>query len=77
LQEAAEVLLRLTEAELLNRYEIQGYNVSGLAAVYQVVEHFGLHYGQIIYITKMLQGEDLEFYQELAQTGRTRGATKV
>jgi hypothetical protein len=77
LQEAAEVLLRLTEAELLNRYEIQGYNVSGLAAVYQVVEHFGLHYGQIIYITKMLQGEDLEFYHELAQTGRTRGATKV
>jgi hypothetical protein len=44
--------------------------VSGLAAVYQVVEHFGLHYGQIVYITKSLRGEDLGFYRELTETGR-------
>lgn len=71
LQEASTTLARLTEADLLATYDIQGYRVSGLAAVYQVVEHFGLHHGQIIYITKMLRGEDLGFYRELNATGRS------
>ena len=68
--EGARVLDRLTEADLLAPYEIQGYDVHGLDAVYQVVEHFGLHYGQIAYITKMITGEDLGFYKELNRTGR-------
>ena len=67
---AAAVLSRLTEEELLTPYEIQGYHVTGLDAVYQVVSHFGLHYGQIVYITKALQGKDLGFYRELDKTGR-------
>ncbi len=71
MQQASEVLARLTEADLLVPMEIQGYSVNGLKAVYQVVEHFGLHYGQILYITKMLRGEDLGFYSELNKTGRT------
>jgi hypothetical protein len=50
--------------------EIQGYHVSGLEAVYQVVEHFGLHYGQIAYISKSLSDRDLGFYRELTKTGR-------
>ena len=70
IQQASAVLSRLTETDLLARYEIQGRNLTGLAAVYQVVEHFGLHYGQILYVTKMLRGEDLGFYRELNQTGR-------
>jgi len=70
MERAAEVLARLTEAELVARYEIQGYHVSGLDAVYQVVEHFGLHYGQITYISKTLQGVDLGFYRDLNRTGR-------
>jgi hypothetical protein len=68
--EAAEVLDRLTEADLVAPYEIQGYHVTGLEAVYQVVEHFGLHYGQIAYIVKSLHGRDLGFYRELNKTGR-------
>ena len=70
MDEAAAVLARLTPSDLTARYEIQGYHVSGLDAVYQVVEHFGLHYGQIVYITKMLQARDLGFYKELNATGR-------
>ena len=68
--EAAEVLARLTEEDLLAPMEILGYRVTGLEAVYQVVEHFGLHYGQIVYIAKALEGKDLGFYKELDQTGR-------
>ena len=67
---ASDVLARLTEADLRATLHIQGYTVSGLYAVYHVVEHFGMHYGQILYITKLLRGEDLGFYRELDQTGR-------
>jgi hypothetical protein len=70
IHEAAAVLDRLSEADLTAPYEIQGYNVHGLDAVYQVVEHFGLHYGQIAYITKMITDKDLGFYGELNKTGR-------
>jgi hypothetical protein len=67
---AAQVLDRLTVEELLAPYEIQGYHVHGLDAVYQVVEHFGLHYGQIVYITKSLTDRDLGFYKNLSKSGR-------
>ena len=70
MQQASDVLARLAEADLVAAYEIQGYHVTGLDAVYQVVEHFGLHYGQIVYITKALEGKDLGFYSELNRTGR-------
>jgi uncharacterized damage-inducible protein DinB len=75
LDEAAKVLARLTHEELLTIWQIQGYTVTGLAAVYQVVEHFGLHYGQIVYITKMQEGRDLGFYKELSQSGRASGGS--
>jgi uncharacterized damage-inducible protein DinB len=68
--QAAQVLEKLTAAELAAPYEIQGYHVTGLDAVYQVVEHFGMHYGQILYIAKALSGTDLGFYSELSETGR-------
>ena len=70
MEQAEHVLARLTVEELLAPYEIQGYHVRGLDAIYQVVEHFGLHYGQIIYIAKNLTGRDLGFYKELSKTGR-------
>jgi len=47
--------------------------VTGLDAVYQVVEHFGLHYGQIIVLTKILAAQDMGFYKELSQSGRASG----
>jgi uncharacterized damage-inducible protein DinB len=70
LEEVRTVLTRLTTADLVASYEIQGYNPTGLEVVYHVVEHFALHYGQIIYITKMLTAQDLGFYSYLNKTGR-------
>jgi len=70
LKEASDVLASLNESDLLTIFEIQGYTVTGLEAVYQVVEHFGIHYGQIAYITKLLRAQDLGFYRELDKTGR-------
>jgi hypothetical protein len=73
LDAGAAILDRLTVEDLLAPYEIQGYHVHGLDAVYQVVEHFGLHYGQIVYITKSITNRDLGFHKELSKTGRIEG----
>ena len=66
LAEVDKVLSGLTVADLLRRHTIQGYEVSGMEAVYHVVEHFGMHYGQILYITKLVTGGDLGFYRHLS-----------
>jgi hypothetical protein len=70
MRQASNVLSRLTEDDLRTTLHVQGYTVSGLHVVYQVVEHFGMHYGQILYIAKSIRGEDLGFYRELDKTGR-------
>jgi hypothetical protein len=70
MQEASEVLARITEADLQTSFQIQGYKVTGLRAIYQVVEHFAMHYGQLVFITKLVQEKDLGFYRELDKTGR-------
>jgi hypothetical protein len=70
MQQAAEVLSQLTADDLIAEHEIQGYKVNGLQAVFQVVDHFGMHYGQILYIVKSLRGIDLGLYRELDKTGR-------
>jgi uncharacterized damage-inducible protein DinB len=70
MNEASDVLASLDASDLSATFEIQGYTVTGLQAVYHVVEHFGMHYGQILYIAKLLRAEDLGFYRELDKTGR-------
>lgn len=66
LARADQVLEGTSSDELLRKRRIQQYEVTGLAAVYHVVEHFAMHYGQVLYIAKMLQGQDLGFYAHLA-----------
>jgi uncharacterized damage-inducible protein DinB len=70
LNEASQVLASLEESDLSATLDIQGYTVTGMQAIYHVVEHFGMHYGQILYIAKLLRAEDLGFYRELDKTGR-------
>ena len=60
--QAVDVLAGLDENELLTRRQIQGYDVTVLEAIYHVVEHFGMHTGQIILLTKARVGEDLRLW---------------
>lgn len=62
LAEADASLARLDPAVLLERRNIQGHDVTVLAAVFHAVEHFSMHTGQIILLTKLLTGRDLAFY---------------
>src|SRR5438105_962538 len=60
--EVDEVLMKFNSARLLDLYTIQDSNVSALEAIFHVVEHFSMHVGQIIYITKQITAHDLHFY---------------
>jgi uncharacterized damage-inducible protein DinB len=62
LAEADAALARLDAPALLERRRIQGHDVTVLAAVFHAVEHFSMHTGQIILLTKLLTGHDLAFY---------------
>jgi uncharacterized damage-inducible protein DinB len=48
IQEVIDVLNHVTESELLRVHTIQAYEILGLDANYHVVEHFAMHYGQIL-----------------------------
>jgi uncharacterized damage-inducible protein DinB len=50
--EADRVLSEVNPEELLEKRKIRGNEVTMLYAIYHVVEHFSMHTGQIIFITK-------------------------
>jgi uncharacterized damage-inducible protein DinB len=60
--DAIAIIEELDADALLRRRVIQGYTVSGLTAVFHVVEHFSGHTGQIVHITKLLKDVDLSLY---------------
>jgi uncharacterized damage-inducible protein DinB len=60
-RDARRVLAHLSDDSLAGKHTIQGLHVTGLDAVFHVVEHFGYHTGQIIYITKLKRAQDLRF----------------
>lgn len=62
LAEVATVLRELDPSTLLEKRTIQGNEVDVLEAVFHVTEHFSMHTGQIITLTKMLTHKDLRFY---------------
>lgn len=62
---AVAALTGVTAERLAQRIVVQHYDVTVMEAIYHVVEHFSMHTGQIIYITKLLTGSDLGFYRHL------------
>lgn len=60
LEKADRVLAEVDPAELLNRKEIQGCDVTVMEAILRIVQHFALHTGQIMLLTKQLTGKDLK-----------------
>jgi uncharacterized damage-inducible protein DinB len=62
-QQADEVIGAVGAGALLSRRQIQGYDVTVLEAIYHVVEHFGMHTGQIILLSKARIGQDLKLWE--------------
>jgi uncharacterized damage-inducible protein DinB len=72
--EAVGVIRTVPVARLAERITNQGYEVTVLESIAHVVEHFSMHTGQIILLTKLLTGQDLAYYQHLKGSGRAAGA---
>jgi uncharacterized damage-inducible protein DinB len=64
-EQAVGVIGGVPRERLAERLLLQQYDVSVFEAIYHVVEHFSMHTGQILFVTKMLTGADLEFYAHL------------
>ncbi|MCA1577277.1 MAG: DUF1572 domain-containing protein [Acidobacteria bacterium] len=62
LADVGRVLKGLDTATLLERRTIQGSDVDVLEAIFHVTEHFSMHAGQILLLTKLLTREGLRFY---------------
>jgi hypothetical protein len=58
---ADKTLATLSESRLLDTTTVQGRERRVFEIIAIVVEHFALHTGQIIYITKLKTGKDLKF----------------
>ena len=61
LREVDATLAAVDSDKLLERRTIQGLEVTALEAILHVVEHFSMHTGQIILLTKMLTKKELNF----------------
>lgn len=64
LRDADAVFAGLKVTSLDEDRSIQGRQTTVLHAIYHVVEHFSMHTGQIIYLTKQRTGHDLGFYRD-------------
>ena len=62
-REVEQVLANLDSNVVLERRTIQGKDVEVLEAIFHVTEHFSMHTGQIILLTKMLAQRDMKFYE--------------
>ena len=73
LDEVDRVLADLDPTDLSQRCHIQGLDVTAFEAIYHVVEHFSTHVGQIVYVTKLRTGRNLQFYEMNADGSVRRG----
>lgn len=62
LADVESVLRNVPPSMLLRKRTIQGSEVDVLRAIFHVTEHFSMHTGQIIMLTKILTASDLRFY---------------
>lgn len=60
LAKADQVLAEVEPASLLERKEIQGCDVTVMEAILRIVQHFALHTGQIMLLTKQSTGDSLK-----------------
>jgi uncharacterized damage-inducible protein DinB len=70
--DADQILRGLDREALSSRRLIQDYDVTVLEAIYHVVEHFAMHTGQIILLTKARTGEDLKLWRPVRETASGR-----
>jgi uncharacterized damage-inducible protein DinB len=78
LLKADSVLAGLSAKDLERSIVIQGRETTVVGAIYHVVEHFAMHTGQIVFLTKIYAPGKIQFYEDaggLARPTWHRGTT--
>ena len=70
--EVDATLAKFDMDRLVEKKTIQGLEVTALGAILHVVEHFSMHTGQVILLTKILTSSDLRFYEFEGDAPRLR-----
>ena len=70
LDDVDAILADLSAEELITLRTIQGRELTVLAAIYHVVEHFSLHLGQIILMVKIHSPGAVKFYEDAGGLAR-------
>jgi uncharacterized damage-inducible protein DinB len=70
LRKADSVLADLTAKDLERSIVIQGRETTVLGAIYHVVEHFAMHTGQIVLLTKIHAPGKIRFYEDAGGLAR-------
>ncbi len=69
-KDAIKVIEDLDISQLLKKYDIQGFNLTGIAVLVHVVEHTSYHVGQITYFTKIQKNISTDYYKGIDLTQR-------
>lgn len=70
LLKADSVLADLSEKNLERSIMIQGRETTVVGAIYHVVEHFAMHTGQIVLLTKIYAPDKIHFYEDAGGLAR-------
>ena len=70
LRKADSVLAGLTAKDLDRSIVIQGRETTVIGAIYHVVEHFAMHTGQIVLLTKIHAPGKIRFYEDAGGLAR-------
>jgi uncharacterized damage-inducible protein DinB len=70
LRKADSVLAGLTAKDLERSIVIQGRETTVVGAIYHVVEHFAMHTGQIVFLTKIYAPDKIHFYEDAGGLAR-------
>lgn len=70
LLKADSVLAGLSEKNLERSIMIQGRETTVVGAIYHVVEHFAMHTGQIVLLTKIYAPDKIHFYEDAGGLAR-------
>ena len=62
---AIQIIKSLTAVQLEKKYQVQGFEMTGVDIIVHVVEHYSYHTGQMAFWLKLNLDTDLGFYKDM------------
>ncbi|NRB62421.1 MAG: DUF1572 family protein [Saprospiraceae bacterium] len=72
-QQVNPILTKISAANLIQIYNVQVFQESGMSMLIHVTEHTSYHTGQITYLTKLMTGQETNYYGNLDLEAKNKG----